>query len=355
MYFQSKDRTKLNDTKEKLFVESCLHEFIEESVIDSNRRKIRNLTTWSYLPNVISIATAAFFILYLMESYSLFVRVFLVTLLLIVAASIEYGKRALINETGKTYFLTDKLPSGLFAGVVVLTLISMTVSFIGGNKLVTETAQPPEKVVNPKIDSLNTLLAGELATIESLRKTTWKGKITRDANRGINQSKTIQSALLAQISELEAHDNDVHEAELADNTNKVQYFGYVLGSIAILADLLLFLVLWTVKKLKHEIVLLNIPTPTPSASTRKTQPTSMGFSQNSIQPTQSAPGRTMMGFNKIPRNDHAMRDTNEPTKKIKVCLHCGNDFEMKTTWQKYCSEDCRKTAYEIRTGKKLKI
>lgn len=40
--------------------------------------------------------------------------------------------------------------------------------------------------------------------------------------------------------------------------------------------------------------------------------------------------------------------------KEKHCEHCGNDFVYKTTWQKFCSEDCRIAAYELRTGKKFR-
>ena len=34
------------------------------------------------------------------------------------------------------------------------------------------------------------------------------------------------------------------------------------------------------------------------------------------------------------------------------CLQCKNEFKKRTVWQKYCSEECRKIAYEQRTSKK---
>lgn len=33
------------------------------------------------------------------------------------------------------------------------------------------------------------------------------------------------------------------------------------------------------------------------------------------------------------------------------CEHCKTDFKKVTSWQKFCCEDCRKAAYELRTGK----
>lgn len=49
---------------------------------------------------------------------------------------------------------------------------------------------------------------------------------------------------------------------------------------------------------------------------------------------------------------HALRGSNW---NMGNCLHCQKDFKKKTTWQKYCTDVCRATAYELRTGKKLRI
>lgn len=357
MLFKAKDREKLDTAKEKIFIDNCINEFVEPSVITGNKRKVKNLLTWSYLPNLVSIITATFFIIYLLEAYTLLVRVFLIALLLIVAVSIEYGKRALISETGKTYFLTEKLPGGLFSGVIVLMIVSMTVSFMGGQKLVTTTATPPAKVVNPKIDSLNNLLRAELNTIEKLKQTTWKGRIVENAQLGLLNSQKVQSSLLAQISEIERSDNDAHEIKLAESANKIQNFGFVLGGVAVLADLVLFFLLWTVKKLKHEIVLLNVPITNTRTNVSTPQTQTIGFSHNSTPQTQPVtPGRTLMGFKQGTRTPLTEEvEYRQPTKKIMVCLHCGKDFIKNVPHHKYCSERCRKAAWEEKTGKKLKV
>lgn len=53
---------------------------------------------------------------------------------------------------------------------------------------------------------------------------------------------------------------------------------------------------------------------------------------------------------------HAMRNTQcVGSENRGVCAHCGSDYERRVTWQKYCSEPCRVAAYELRTGKKLKV
>lgn len=48
------------------------------------------------------------------------------------------------------------------------------------------------------------------------------------------------------------------------------------------------------------------------------------------------------------RNTHCVVNNG----KIANCVHCGQPFERRTTWHKYCSEACKIKAYEQRTGKK---
>jgi hypothetical protein len=48
-------------------------------------------------------------------------------------------------------------------------------------------------------------------------------------------------------------------------------------------------------------------------------------------------------------DNNAMRNA---MRKPSNCVHCGEQFEQRTTWQKYCSEPCKVKAYELRTGKK---
>lgn len=258
--FFSEDRQQLNAAKEQNYVAACKEEFEEKSVNDSNRRMAKNLTAWSYLPNAISLITAGFFVVYLLAAYTLWVKIVLGVLLLAVAGTVELGKRGLISEAGKRYFPTEKLPGLLLSGVAVLMLASMAASYIGGNKLVTENASLPPKEVNPQIDSLKAQLAHEMTVSESFRKTTWKGKITRAATKGMNASRAEQNRLNAKIDELEAQDVAAYQELLVGHNSKTMNFGIVLGIIAILADAALFFLLWTVKKLRYEIALLAVKT-----------------------------------------------------------------------------------------------
>ena len=63
----NRDKEVLSQAKDKQFIESCFNEFSEKPLPTANRSKVKNLTAWSYFPNLISIVTACFFIFYLFQ------------------------------------------------------------------------------------------------------------------------------------------------------------------------------------------------------------------------------------------------------------------------------------------------
>lgn len=74
---------------------------------------------------------------------------------------------------------------------------------------------------------------------------------------------------------------------------------------------------------------------------------------NNQQPTQQE-GRTgrPIGFYSEPQstpNDIPGRHTRATV--FKICAHCGGDFERRTTWQKYCKEECKLLAHLERKSK----
>lgn len=353
--FFSTERKRLEAAIEKQFSDRCRDEFTEQSVTATNQRQVKALTGWSYLPNLISITTAGFFILYLLQSYSLTVKIVLGILLLTVAAAMEIGKRNLISETGKRYFALGKVSLLAGAAVVVLIGISSTASYIGGNQLVVSTATPPPRAANPEIDSLRQLLAAESKLSDRLRNTTWRGKVTRDAQAGIIQSKTLQSKIFSRIDQLDSIDRAAHSELMGTHKAKVSKFGVVLGLIAVLADLTLFLLLWTIKRLKYEVAILAVSgahTVTEKPHFEQLTPTS--------DPAILNQHRRSIGFRVGNNGDRNNGDRMKAEKvvidgrKIRKCDHCGELFTYKHWNAKYCSDNCRVKAWEERTGRKLK-
>ena len=139
----ARDKDILSQAKDKQFIESCFNEFGTRPLPTTNRKKVRALNTWSYLPNLVSITTACFFVIYLLQDYSFVIKMVLGALLCGVATSLEVGKRGLIQETAKGYFIENKIKPLLLIGCVVLIAASMAASYIGGEKLVLSNASPP--------------------------------------------------------------------------------------------------------------------------------------------------------------------------------------------------------------------
>jgi hypothetical protein len=270
---QSKDRQVLDRAKQRSFIQSCVSEFTETSISQGHREKVNTLALWSYLPNTISIITAGFFVIYLLQSYEFVVQIVLGFLLLGVAFSIEYGKRSLINEYAKAYFKQGKANGLLLLGLIVLFAASMSGSFVGGDRLVVSNASPPSKKISPELDSLKNEMDTLNTKIALYEGTTWKGRVTRDANKNLTSLNPMKAKLQDKIDAIEAKDNAIYTATLSQHQEKTNYFGFVLGVIAILADGLLFALLWNIKQLKHEVVLLQIEQQKPQKKAPPSEPT----------------------------------------------------------------------------------
>jgi hypothetical protein len=374
IFSNTADRQKLQDAEESKFIEQCRDEFIEKSLAITNARKVRQLTVVSYLPNLLSATTAGFFVLYLLSGYTRTVALVLGALLLIIVVAIEAGKRGLIVSAAKDFFNLGKVSPLPIAALAACFALSMGASYLGGKQLVVATAAPPAKETNPEIAAIQAQLADISGTVDRLRKTTWRGKVTVDAVRGINKAQSLQAALTERLTTLQAQDDATHAAKLQKHTAKHLNFGVMLGLLAAVSDLFLLGLLWTAKRLKYEVAAIHYH-PTPSTSAAPANGFSAQFQTPSFNTWQQqhtgtpAPSRRPIGFKVYqtetgtPAQDgdpDAMRknairlDATPPGGKIRGCAWCGNDFEARTTWHKYCCEACKIAAWEARTGKPFK-
>lgn len=379
-----KDRQQLAAHQEDRFINACKAEFTEKSLVSTNQGKVKILGLASYLPNILSVITASFFIYYLLTGYQKGIAILLGILLFLVILSVEAGKRGLITGLAKCYFIHSKTPTLLIVALISCFVLSMAASYIGGKQLVVETAAPPAKITSPEIEELKKEIAEQEETIFRLQKTTWKGKVTRDAVKGINQAKAIQTSLYTRLAGLEAQDNKAYQATIDKHTKKHLNFGYLLGILAALADLFLFGLLWTAKRLKWEVAAINShPSPVGSSPTNsrtsyqvptiKTEvpqpngsPRQIGFilpTAKTIQQDRTEKrkdGKTLDGktLDETQKNNPeavriVKREVIELTDRVKNCHHCNTRFAYYNSRAKYCSDKCRIAAWEARTGKKL--
>ena len=83
-----------------------------------------------------------------------------------------------------------------------------------------------------------------------------------------------------------------------------------------------------------------------------------GHHRTVIQGFKRTPTNTPPAQNNPPyamrSTQHVIRDKGGEIKTItKACENCGGSFERRTTFQKFCSENCRVKYWEARTGKTL--
>ncbi len=357
IFQQSQDRENLQHIEEQGFIETCKEQFTERSLAATNAAKVKTLSALSYLPNVLSAVTAVFFVIYLLSGYTRGVALILGALLLLIVITVEIGKRALITTSAKDRYTIGKVAPLAIAALLLLFGASMSASYLGGKALVIETAAPPPRPHNPQIDSLTTLLAAELATIDRLQRTTWKGKVTSDAVKGINASKKVQGALVDRITVLEAQDDAAHQEAIGKHTAKHLNFGIILGVLAALADIFLLGMLWAKWHLQYQVAAVH-------TGARKGQNVVFQAPQGQrdishLNRVEVPAERPKIGFT-ADRNDTGNENRytkivneNRITEGNRICEHCGIAYTYKHKKQRYCSEVCRIAAWEARTGKTL--
>jgi hypothetical protein len=168
----------------------------------------------------------------------------------------EFFKRNQIQRVAKMNFAGQNI--GLAAFILFIpTLLSVSSSSYGGFKLAPELRSPPTLVHNSNIDSLKTELATLNTSISKQEGTTWKGRVTRDANKNLNQLYKDKSSLKANITTLETADRNENQKIKAGHGTETEMLGYLMAIIGIVMDALLYMNLWAVAKCKYEVVELQ--------------------------------------------------------------------------------------------------
>ena len=127
--------------------------------------------------------------------------------------------------------------------VLILVAGSITASYIGGDKFVKNETKAPVLVSYSEIDSLNNQIAIEQETVKKLENTTWKGKITRTANKGINLSKERQNTIEQRIAELKQKQDDENESIINASQERKNSMGFVTGFFSGFMDVLVLIFL----------------------------------------------------------------------------------------------------------------
>lgn len=362
------DREKAKAEANAAFIAECQKEYREKPLAESNRTQVQILNVGSYLWNAISIITGAFLMWWLQSGYEGNVALILCGLLLVIVFIVEAGKRLLIGSiahgilTGHRGGLLVYMPV-----LVVCVAFSMTASYFGGSALATETATPPARVVSAEADSLRMAIANEQKTIEALQATTWKGRVTRTANQGINKAKERQVMLTDRLATLEAQADAQHMAAVSKHKAKHLNMGIVLGLIAAFSDLFLIGFLARVKWLKRQVVLAHVGARHKHSQTTVNEILTQAGTHNGTQERNALNNGTernaIIGFkrngNGIKTHKRtgntgsasvpaSVRGTHNGTERIRNCDHCGNAYTAKRKHSKFCSKSCRIENFKAR-------
>lgn len=290
-------------------------------------------------------------------------------------AVLEVSKRETSGRLFHDALQFSKISPGLCAAVVGLSAISIACSYFGAERAVKELTPPPALV---DADTLTAPIRAQIADIDGqiadAKKNTWKGKVTAPSQRTIErlaaQKETLLTELVRQQSRNDTRNDETEKTHIV--TTQANASGFALFTLC--SELLLILCLWYLQYYDFRSYAEYCAKPTGG------KVAGIGFkgiqapalvadghdngSSNGTLPTNET--RRPIGFHRDTDNGMSYRDnamgytpppsaveTREVDKSLKPCEHCGTLFRYRTTWQKFCSTDCKLAYHEARHGRKF--
>lgn len=288
----------------------------------------------SYLLNVFSASTAFLLVFSFLKSLLPFqaLAVFFAVCFLV---CLEGLKRFSIPVMFKTFFQFKRLNFGAVSFSVFLSVVSIGSSYFGAKEAV-QLLTPEvslvslEEVRKPFEQRLQQLQADKADAM----KQTWKGKQTVQAAKRLNtiqdQEAQLQAALLQAVQQAETKNAESLTKHTSGKDLKAGHF----AAVTMLFELLLLLCLWYCEFYDFRSLAEFVRY---EGKTAEKQPKSESLSSAVHAHTEEK--RTVIQ----PFSLNAMRYS---------CEKCKKNFERKTSWQKYCSTECRMQAHaEKHNGK----
>ena len=289
-------------------------------------------------------------------------------------AALEFSKRETSGRFFHDALQFSKISPGLCAAVVGLSAISIACSYFGAEKAVKELTPPP---VLMDADTLTAPLRAQIADIAGqitdAKKNTWKGKVTAPSQRTIErltaQKETLLNELVRQQSRTDTRNDETEKTHTV--TTEANASGFALFTLC--SELLLILCLWYLQYYDFRSYAEYCAKPTGSKAASigfrdiQTPVLSANGDENGTMPTNEA-ARRPIGFHPQEGNEMRYRardnekscDASSPAaevqeidKSLKPCEHCGTLFRYRTTWQKFCSTDCKLAYHEAKHGRKF--
>lgn len=335
------------------FKKSLVEKYKPKAPAEQGFQMVKNLKLWSYAPNAVSAISATFFVWYLISSYSLLVQVALGGILGFAVIANEIAKRELISHQSKRYYTAKQLGAAIIF-LIICVAASIYSSYRGGNEIVKQNAVPPTLPVPVEILQIQDRLNGMADDITKQKATTWKGRITVDANRNLKTLYNTQSILSSQLAELQASYRAKQEKIEAQHEVIKMNGGIVLGSICIFADVVLIFLLASIERIQYNTYRLE----TYSQPKKATSPTPL---INGSYPTASFSG-SATGINRtevqgfLPGVKNAVKNVlNEPLSDLeRAALITGHTVRAGSYSKRKKAGSQAKANYHRRRAEELK-
>jgi len=217
-------------------------------------RIVGNIRLVSYLPNLFSFLAALYAAYYFASLYSGHKMAAMIVVSVTILALWELAKRfvgmqmveGFINEQekGKRWWLPI---------MVCLVIGSFAVSYWGGDRFVNEESSPPAEWVDPALSSALAEVDRIQSSINSQEKTTWKGRITRDANRNLKGLYAQKAAAQEKVNAIQAGMKEKNTATLSAFEQKTVSLGIAFGLLAGMMDFLLIGLFFWAEKIEDTV------------------------------------------------------------------------------------------------------
>lgn len=351
---QSKANALLHEVSQSTDIAEARAMFGNKTFLEANRSNKIFANATATAAQVVSAVLASSFIYFKIALPAVPFEVMYLTqgiavlLSLLALGILEILKKQLFHALFISFFKSKSRAVSLKVWLIplcgLLTVISVYTSFEGAKLFVSQ---------SDKSDLIAGDYQKQLATLENEEKTfknaiSWKGKID-------TYNKT-NAKILAGFEDRRTALHQEKNKEIGTHKGDIEGKGLSVALFSLFMEILAVACFGFVCYVNFYVF---VETHAPQASHTDSQEESnqvqkIGFSQvpnSTIAPNSKVGFQFGQNLTSISTNNNAMRID---AMRRGNCKHCGNEFEKRTTWQKYCNEECRVSFWEAKTGKKLK-
>lgn len=331
----------------------------------------------SFLFHILSAATAAALV-YLFTAGLIPSAILAAVVTLAALAALEISKRETSGRLFHDWLQFSKFSPGLLAVVLGLAAISTACSYFGAERAVKALTPPPVLV---SADTVTASIRAQLEAIDGqiadAKRNTWKGTLTTRAQRTVErltrQREALTNEMIRQQNRADTR-NDATEQEHAATT-ELNAQGFALFTAG--CEALLILCLWFLQYYDFRSYAEYCAKPSSKSGSLAAEMIgnihNNGNGQhhsNGATPVAEATARRPIGFKRPVDDGNGLRyrarenakgydasaaavEVVEMDKSLKPCAQCGTLFRYRTTWQKFCTPECKLAWHEAKHGRKF--